>query len=184
MDTQAYMRELLALRQEKDEYFRDDHDSPIPQGERATFVGLRYFPPDFALRVEAQVERLPLSEPIVMATSDGSERLYERYGLLHFAVNDQSVLLTAYRTPGDDEEPLFIPFRDALAGKETYGAGRYLEVDLPQQHEDGEQHVTLDFNLAYNPYCAYNAYYSCPLPPRENTLSVAIRAGERAYHDE
>jgi uncharacterized protein (DUF1684 family) len=180
---QAYSRQLQTLRQEKDAFFREEPDSPISARERATFTGLRYFAPEPTLRVEARVERLPLQQPVVMATSDGSERHYERYALLHFTVDGQPVRLTAYRsTGGDEDESLFIPFRDTLAGSETYGAGRYLEVDPPHQHDGGE-HVVLDFNLAYNPYCAYNEYYSCPIPPRENTLPVEIRAGERIYHD-
>jgi uncharacterized protein len=180
----AYVRALTEMRQQKDDFFREDPDSPIPPIERTIFPGLRYFTPNPDLRVEARVERLKPGEPVVMATSDGSERPFERYALLHFMVDDQHVRLTAYRTPGEIHEPLFIPFRDALAGKETYGAGRYLEVEPPHEHEGGTEHVVLDFNLAYNPFCAYNEHYSCPIPPRENTLPVAVRAGERVYHDE
>lgn len=178
----AYARELATIRQEKDDFFRADPDSPIPAIERTIFPGLKYFPPDPDLRVEARVERLAPSEPVVMATSDGREQRYEPYALLHFDVGDQHVRLTAFRTPGHAHEPLFIPFRDAQAGKETYGAGRYLEIEPPHEHAGGTEHVVLDFNLAYNPYCAYNDAYSCPIPPRENTLPVAIRAGERVYH--
>jgi uncharacterized protein (DUF1684 family) len=129
------------------------------------------------------VERLNPREPVVMATSDGRERPFERFALLHFTIEGQPVQLTGYRAAGDDDDALFIPFRDTLAGKESYGAGRYLDVE-PPHHHGGEEHIVLDFNLAYNPYCAYNESYSCPIPPRENTLPVAIRAGERVYHDE
>jgi uncharacterized protein len=184
MDTEMYAQALDEVRQEKDAYFREEPDSPIPSRERASFAGLKYFPPDPALRLEARVERLDPREPVVMATSDGSEREFERYALLHFAVDGQPVQLTAYRSAGDEDESLFIPFRDAQAGAETYGAGRYLDVEPPHQHGGGEEHVVLDFNLAYNPYCAYNESYSCPIPPRENTLPVAVRAGERVYHDQ
>lgn len=184
-----YVRELEAARQEKDVFFRDEPYSPIPARDRKAFAGLKYFPPDPALRLEARVERLEPREPVVLATSDGRERPMERYALLHFTLAGQPLQLTAYRAAGEDDEgneedeSLFIPFRDALAGKETYGAGRYLDAEPPHQH-GGEDYLVLDFNLAYNPYCAYNEAYSCPIPPRENTLPVPVRAGERMYHDE
>lgn len=183
MDAEGYGRELAAMRQEKDDFFRDEPYSPIPPRERGTFAGLRYFAPDPALRLEATVELLEPREPVVMPTSDGRERPFERYALLHFTLDGQPRHLTGYRAAGDEGESLFIPFRDALAGTETYGAGRYLDVEPPHRH-GGEEHIVLDFNLAYNPYCAYNPSYSCPIPPRENTLPVAIRAGERVYQDE
>jgi uncharacterized protein (DUF1684 family) len=188
-EERAYVRELEEFRGEKDEFFRRSQQSPIPFGERRDFSGLRYFPPNPALRVAATVEPLPEYEEVILTTSDGLQRSFQRYARLRFAVDEASVQLTAYLSPlherqhGDHvhEEPLFIPFRDALAGTETYGAGRYLEVEGP---EDGESTVTLDFNLAYNPYCAYNESYSCPIPPAENRLPVPIRAGERVYHED
>jgi uncharacterized protein len=188
-EEQTYTRELQEFRAEKDAFFREEPQSPIPSKERKDFTGLRYFPPNVALRVAATVEPLPDYEEVVLTTSDGQQRPFQRYATLRFDVDGTSTQLTAYLSPlsqrqhGDHvhEEAMFIPFRDALAGKETYGAGRYVEVDGP---EEGESTVTLDFNLAYNPYCAYNVNYSCPIPSAENTLRVPIRAGEQVYHDD
>ncbi len=185
--SQQYIEAVNELRDEKDDYFRAEPDSPIPPSERDTFEGLRYFPPDPSLRVLARVEPFQQRDRVTMQTSDGMQRPFERYARLHFSVDGQPLQLTAYRTPsGDPEESLFIPFRDALAGRETYGAGRYLDVETDEleREPDGTTVVPLDFNLAYNPYCAYDEHFSCPIPLVENTLPVPIRAGERAYHDE
>lgn len=181
-DADRYIHALDEFRKNKDEDFKEASDSPIPARDRPTFSSLAYFPPDPALRVSATVEPVTGGRGIRMQTSDGRERDYDRAALLRFTLAGQEYHLTAYRTPdGDEDEPYFIPFRDAQAGKETYGAGRYLEVRAPHSHAGEPRQVTLDFNLAYNPYCAYNPGYSCPIPPAENTLTVAIRAGEMTY---
>jgi uncharacterized protein (DUF1684 family) len=179
-----YVRLVEEFRRNKDDDFGSAIDSPIPAGERSAFTGLRYFPPDPALRITASVEKAEGGRAIRMQTSDGQERDYDRAAVLRFPVDGKEYHLTAYRTPdGDEDEPYFIPFRDTQSGKETYGAGRYLEV-RPAHSLSGEaRQVTLDFNLAYNPYCAYNPAYSCPIPPAENTLPIAIRAGEMTYLD-
>jgi uncharacterized protein len=182
---EQYARALAQFRREKDKYLREDPDSPIPEEERATFKGLRYYPPLFPLRVAATVERLPERAIVTIATSDGASREFLRYALLHFTIDGQELLLTGYRDAEDDPEnqQIFIPFREALSGKETYGAGRYLDV-TEDAGPDGAPIAILDFNLAYNPYCAYNENYSCPLTPPENTLPIPIQAGERVYHTE
>jgi Uncharacterized conserved protein len=175
----AYTRELKQRRQEKDAFFRFSPHSPISPQQRRNFAGLRYFPPDRAYRVTATIELLPDQSLVEMATSDGQQQHFIRLAFLHFAINETPQRLTAYRPLHEHgETSLFVPFRDALAGKETYGAGRYL--DLP--FNDGETTLVLDFNEAYQPYCAYSDAYSCPVPPSENTLTSAIRAGERYAH--
>lgn len=183
-DADRYIRAVEEFRHNKDEDFGESADSPIPAHDRPGFTGLRYFPPDPALRIVAAVEKAEGGRSIRMQTSDGQERDYERAAVLRFTIDGQEYHLTAYRTPdGDESEPYFIPFRDAQSGKDTYGAGRYLEVRAPHSHDGEPRQVTLDFNLAYNPYCAYNLAYSCPIPPAENTLPIAIRAGEMTYHN-
>ena len=188
----TYVAEMTSLRREKDAYFRQSPDSPFAHHDQSRFKGLRYFAPDPAWRVNATVDMLPEGPSIIMATSDGQQRPFIRAARLHFSVSGQDGVLTAYRSahnhhhaPGEDhhheDEPWFIPFRDALAGKETYGAGRYLDIE-PREGEANPSAVILDFNLAYNPYCAYAEEYSCPIPPKENTLSVAVRAGEQTFH--
>ncbi len=182
---EQYTRALAQFRREKDQYLREDPDSPIPEEERAAFKGLRYYPPLFVLRLAARVERLPEHAVVTVATSDGASRAFVRYALLHFTLDAQELHLTGYRSEAEDpdSQQIFIPFRDALSGTQTYGAGRYLDV-TEETGPDGAPIAILDFNLAYNPYCAYNENYSCPLTPPENTLPVPIRAGERVYHTE
>ena len=111
-----------------------------------------------------------------METSSGVRKFFVRAGRLEFQIEGQSVQLTAYSNPETDDTDLFIPFRDATSGSETYGSGRYLDTEL---EPDGS--LVLDFNLAYNPYCAYSDGWSCPIPPLENWLKVPVRAGEKTY---
>lgn len=163
--------ELVAFRRAKDSFFAHDPRSPIP--DRTRFEGLRYFEPS-----DQWVFRLPVlagdGTEVTMATSDGQARRYLRGGRVEFVVDGHALSLTLLTSPG--HPGWFVPFRDATAGKETYGAGRYLDLDV-----DEEGMVDLDFNLAYNPYCAYSDAYSCPLPPPENWLRVRVEAGERSY---
>lgn len=166
------MTELDEFRAQKDEFFRTHPQSPLTPEQQQAFAALRYFPEHPDLRFEAVVEPLPEQDEIIMQTSTGDERLYTRYGRFQFTVDGQEAALTIYA----DQHGFFLPFVDALAGTESYGAGRYLE---PQQIDD--QTFLIDFNLAYNPYCAYNERWSCPLTPFENRLSVPIRAGEKLF---
>jgi hypothetical protein len=169
------MDALERFRREKDEVFRLDPDSPLDPAQRRSFTGLRYFPANPALDLTLNLEPYQPPSQVEIQTTTGEVRLYERYGRIAFAVDGREVGLTVYRSP----DGYFLPFADALAGKETYGAGRYLE---PEPAPDGRLHI--DFNLAYNPYCAYNARWSCPITPAENRLPVPIRAGEMIFeHD-
>ena len=166
---------LRVHRRDKDEIFRGHH-SPLRSGARSAFEGLVYYDPDPGFVYRLEIEQAT-SEAITVETSDGDERIHKRVGTVTFDVGSVAASLTLYDTghPG-----LFLPFRDATSGNETYGAGRYLDLELELElNDDGT--VTIDFNLAYNPLCAYNKAYSCPLAPVENWLSVPIRAGERAY---
>ena len=166
------MDALERFRREKDDVFRLDPDSPLDPEQRRVFAGLRYFPPNLSLDLALEVEELEPKPEVEMLTTTGDLRRYERFGYVTFEVEGQRVRLTVFRI-GDD---FFLPFTDALAGKETYGAGRYLE---PERLPDGRLRV--DFNLAYNPYCAYSPRWSCPITPAENRLPVAIRAGEMTF---
>jgi len=167
MDTEM----LLRYRRARDEFFRDDPRSPLPPERRTGFGGLAYYDPNPDLVFRVEVEPVP-AEPVTIATTDGQERVYHRVGKVRIPIEGTEVELALFST---GHEGLFLPFRDATSGTETYGAGRYL--DLPAPGEDGM--VEIDFNLAYNPFCAYNDAYSCALPPYENWLEVPIRAGEK-----
>lgn len=166
------MSELDDFRREKDEFFKHEIQSPLTREQKKTFAGLSYFLENPALRLEVTVTPAEAKATIQMQTSTGSVQPYQKHGRFKFTVDGQEAELTIYA--GD--YGYFLPFVDALAGSETYGAGRYLEpVPL------GGGKFLVDFNLAYNPYCAYNPNWSCPIPPKENRLTVPIRAGEKVF---
>ena len=168
---------VRAFRADKDEYFRTGARSPLPEPARAGFAGLPYFPVNEALRFDGlRLEPYLGSEPTSFAipTSDDRLRPAERAGTLRFEVNDVPCSLTAYTFEGGSAESVFVPFLDGTTGLESYGAGRYLDIE----REDDETYV-LDFNLAYHPSCVYDMKFSCPLTPSENRLPVRIEAGER-----
>jgi hypothetical protein len=168
------MNDLEEFRREKDEFFRSSHHSPLLPEQKASFRGLRYFSPNDELDLAVEVERFPAGDEVLMQTTTGDVQGYERFGRFTFQVDGQRAALTIFH----NENGYFLPFTDSLAGAETYGAGRYLE---PERLPDGR--FAVDFNLAYNPYCAYNQAWSCPITPAENRLKVPIRAGEKVFQD-
>jgi len=168
------MTSLQEFRKMKDDLFTHDGSSPLTPEQKKGFKGLRYFPPNASLNLEVTVEEFPDKQRIEMQTTTGEIQVYERYGKFHFSVDDHHAELTIYHST----DGYFLPFVDSLARKDTYPAGRYLEPE-----DLGNNRFRVDFNLAYNPYCAYNEYWSCPLTPFENHLKVPIRAGEKLYHD-
>ena len=171
------MSELTELRAEKNDFFKNYPQSPLTPEQQRDFTGLEYFPENDGLRLDIKVERLFEQQPIQMQTSTGGVQTYIRYGKFKFEVDGQPAELTIYQ----NENGYFLPFVDSLAGKETYPAGRYLEPEpLPG---DGDRFL-VDFNVAYNPYCAYNEMWSCPITPAENRLKVPIRAGEKLFEHE
>jgi len=176
-----YVRAIEQMRREKDFFFKEDWRSPIPAPLRGAMKGLDYFPVDPAYRFRTRLTRYPNPETVVLATSKGAPREMIRYGYFEFEVGGEKQRLDAFKAvspPGHthEETSLFVPFRDATSGKESYGAARYLDIE-----EQGSGEHVLDFNLAYNPYCAYSDDYVCPFPPRQNWLGVPIRAGERNF---
>ena len=169
------MSELTDFRREKDEFFGRHPQSPLTSEQKRGFVGLQYFPENEALRLEVQAEPLVDQQPMQMQTSTGGVQTYVRHARFKFQVEGQEAELTIYQ----NENGYFLPFVDSLAGKETYPAGRYLEPEsLPGNR------FLVDFNLAYNPNCAYNEMWSCPITPAENRLKVPIRAGEKLFDHE
>jgi uncharacterized protein (DUF1684 family) len=173
----SYPDALQAWRADKDEAFREANDSPIPAENRLGFLGLPYFPVNEALRFEGlMLEPYAGTDPVSfqIETTDGKLRPYVRAGTFRFKAGDAEQRLTAYSTDAMASGSLFVPFMDATTGAETYGAGRYLDLD-----QDADGTYTLDFNLAYHPLCVYDPKYSCPLTPAENRLPVRIEAGER-----
>ncbi len=174
-DASHYAHETDLHRRSKDEAFRSEPWSPVPQSERRHFQGLLYFPADIAWVLTAKVTPVGRAEPFEMATSTGEPRLQVRAARLDIQTPAGPATLFAYKDAGGARtSTLFLPFRDATSGKETYGAGRYLDLE-----ETGHSKIEVDFNLAYSPYCAYSEAYSCPLPPAENWLKIAVTAGEK-----
>jgi uncharacterized protein (DUF1684 family) len=171
--------EIERERQAKDGYFKQMSDSPIPYGERQAFAGLKYYPVNASYRFKVKLNEYPSPETIVMSTSAGTQREYLRVGYFEFSLENTQHKLQVYKSPpasGNGKQLLFVPFRDNTSGVETYGAGRY--IDIPE-NETGN--YELDFNKAYNPYCAYSEDYVCPMTPPENWLEVWVRAGEKRY---
>ena len=168
------MSELTDFRAAKDAYFRGEPDSPLEAAQRPAFAGLAYYEENSALALELEPEVFDDHEVVEMQTSTGALAPYLRWARIRFDVDGREVALTIFRDAASGA--LFLPFVDANAGGETYGAGRYLEL-----HPLPGGKLLVDFNYSYNPYCAYNAQWSCPIPPAENRLAVAIRAGERTF---
>lgn len=174
-----HKKEILAVRKDKERFFKTSQDSPLTTEQQMSFKELSYFPVDIAYRVSARYQRLEKPVEFRIQTSTGHQRVYVTIGRLDFTLAGQALTLFAYQEKGQEangRNSLFVPFTDQTTGKDTYAAGRYL--DLPEPKGDS---VVLDFNLAYNPYCAYNYNFSCPVPPPENQLDAAIKAGEKLF---
>ena len=173
----SYADAVLGYRADKDRFFRDSAGSPIPADERPSFEGLTYYPVDEAMVIDdLALGPYAGTEPVrfEIPTSDGRLRPAERAGVFQFVLEGRDLSITAYRFAGGTNGSLFVPFLDATSGVETYGAGRYLDIEA---EDDGT--YSLDFNLAYHPSCAYDPRFSCPITPPENRLPVRVEAGER-----
>jgi len=169
---------LQKSRQEKDAFYKTAEDSPIPHSERHHFQGLKYFPPDPKFRFETKLRRHDHPELVTMTTSKGTRNRYHRIGYFELEITGRKVRLQAYKSAEREDNDVFVPFKDTTSGKESYGSARYLDLE-----ESRDDNYVIDFNYSYNPYCAYSEDYVCPFPPRENWLEIAVRAGEKKYHD-
>jgi uncharacterized protein (DUF1684 family) len=178
-----YVQTLLKDRADKNEELITDEKSPLTEEDKKDFKGLHYYPPDEKYRVVATLERF--DNPFHFKMKTTTERLpeYATYGRISFQIKDTTYQLFVYQNielmkkPGY-EKYLFIPFNDNTNAETTYGGGRFMDTYIPE----GDT-LILDFNKAYNPYCAYNSKYSCPIPPEENFLDTRIEAGELKWHD-
>ena len=173
-----YPEQIQQWRAEKDAFMRQSAQSPVPAGQRASFPRLDYFPVDPTYRTPAALEELPGGPTMEMPTSTGQVRKMRRVGRLSFTLKGRRFALTAFvEADQTDMRRLFVPFGDLTNTSDTYRGGRYLDLD-----RTATAIYDLDFNKAYNPFCYYNASYDCPIPPPENRLDIAIRAGEKAHH--
>ena len=177
-----YAEVVMKERMKKDEECRDPKVSPFDPEDQKTFTGLKYYPYNPAFRVKAKVEKI--ANPVVFKMKTTTERRpeYRTYAKVSFTIQGKDCSLFVYQPvsrmgqPGF-EQYLFLPFTDESSGRETYGGGRFLDLQIPSGNE-----MVIDFNACYNPYCAYSHRYSCPVPPEENDLPVSISAGEKPYH--
>lgn len=171
LNPEAYAQTIDTERSQKNNFFKTNSESPIV--DKSNFTGLSYFPANLSYRLTARLEPFAdKTQKMVVKLSDGSEEVYEKFGHAVFSLDGEVYRLLVVKQNGT----ISILFKDATSNQETYGGGRYL--DIAPESIQGNQ-LILDFNLAYNPYCAYNHSYACPLPPDENTLPIPIRAGER-----
>jgi len=173
IDMRKTASKLDDFRAEKDDFFANDPRSPLNPHQRRLFKRLAYFDENPRLVIKAKIDRGVEPGEVRMETTTGKEQVYRRYGVVRFQAGGEAAQVTLFSSDASHE--LFLPFRDATSGKETYAAGRYLDL-----HAHGDD-IVIDFNYPYNPNCAYDAAWSCPLPPAENWLKVAIRAGEKDF---
>lgn len=166
-------------RKDKEEFMKSGDGSPFLK-DTIPFQGLKYFPLNEKFNIKAKLEPIEEKKVVLLGTSDGIEQKYLEYAHAIFTLDgvQNKLLILEVMDMGPQRGKLFLAFADETSGIETYGAGRYLDVKKVPTATTME----LDFNLAYNPYCAYVDNFSCPFPPKENLLKVAVLAGEKSYH--
>jgi len=177
MGKTVYQQELNAS-------YKDASKSPLKKKDLRQFKGLDFFDIDSTFIVSAKLVRTANAPTFKMATTTDRKPLYKEYGKLHFTLQKQNCELTIYQSQDDlrDEkykDYLFLPFTDDTSGEESYGGGRYM--DIMTTDITVENTVILNFNNTYNPYCAYNEKYSCPITPRKNHLDLEIKAGVKVF---
>ncbi len=180
LSPEEYKTQLAKEREEKDLFMRNSLESPFAKSAEK-FKGLSYFEADLSYKVNAKLVEIPSKKMLLLGTSSGEEERYLEYAFAEFELNGKQnkLLILELVNAGATKGTLFLAFADNTSANETYGAGRYLDIKkIP-----GATSIELDFNKAYNPYCAYNDNYSCPFPPKENFLDIPIYAGERKYHE-
>jgi hypothetical protein len=161
--------------------FKNPEESPLSTKDLKNFEGLEFFDIDTSFILTAQFVRTPAEAPFAMPTTTDRKPVYVKYGEVYFQLKTKTIKLNIYQNQELIKKPeyvdyLFLPFTDKTNGKTTYSGGRYLDIRIPE----GDS-IILNFNKAYNPYCAYNGKYSCPIPPSENNLPVSIPAGVKVY---
>jgi uncharacterized protein len=178
---QDYQKELLAYQAEQNAEFRNPEKSPLTKSDLKKFKGLEFFHINEKYRVLTKVVRTPESNPFLMETTTERRPVYQKYADLIFEIDGVEYKLEVYQNHDLMNKPefkdyLFLPFRDLTNGEETYGGGRYISLSIPEGNE-----MVIDFNKAYNPYCAYNSAYSCPIVPVVNRLNLRVEAGVKGW---
>lgn len=178
-DSSALLKEIAAFQQELLHEYNNPETTPIKPSSAKDFRGIHFFPVDTSFTVLAKFIRTSDAPVFSMPTSGSIAKQYVKYAEAVFMLKGKEYKLNIYRSVELSKQPkyrryLFLPFRDGTSGKETYGGGRYLDLQIPI-----DDTIVLDFNKAYHPYCAYTDGYNCPIPPRDNTLPLKIEAGVR-----
>lgn len=173
----SYLQEIAQYQSKLNTEYSNPETSPLEPQDLQKFTGLPFFPISEDYRIVARFVRTPGSKPFKMPTSTDRLPIYEKYGEAHFELDSLRIVLPIYQNHALRETEkyrnhLFLPFKDLTNGTDSYGGGRYLDLEIPA----GDT-IILDFNKAYNPYCAYSSRYSCPIPPKENRIPLAIKAG-------
>ncbi|OGS74358.1 MAG: hypothetical protein A3F91_04245 [Flavobacteria bacterium RIFCSPLOWO2_12_FULL_35_11] len=179
----THENEIKLFQYELNREFADAATSPLTEEGLKTFKALEFFDIDENYNIEADFELTPGTPIFEMQTTTDRLPLYRKYGIAHFTLNGKKMALSIYQSQElmitvEYAEHLFLPFNDATNGTLTYGGGRFIDLEIPKE---GSKTIRIDFNKAYNPYCAYNHTFSCPIPPSENNLPVAIPVGVKAY---
>jgi uncharacterized protein (DUF1684 family) len=169
-----YVNALQNERREKNRSFMISEDSPLKPEQKMRFKGLDYFSPDESWVFSAQWIPVNHADTLFLSMNSGEYEPIVVLGRVEFRVQGKLYSMTAFLNPYDEEFPVFIPFKDKTSGIESYGGGRYLGA-----RENKEGQILLDFNKAYNPFCAYNEDYTCFFPPAENNLPFPVTAGEK-----
>jgi uncharacterized protein (DUF1684 family) len=168
------------FRIELNNQFQDSLESPLKENDRLSFSHLEFFELKLEYAVLAKIEVIDSAKPFMMSTTTGRKAIYQKYARAHFTLKGEEHFLYLYQShrllqKGGYEDYLFLPFTDLSNGSESYGGGRFIDLRIPA----GDS-LLIDFNKAYNPYCAYNSRYSCPIPPKENHLNIKALAGTKA----
>ncbi len=175
------IRRVLLFQDNLNKDFASEETSPLKSKDLENFKSIEFFKIDTSFCVHARFVRTPYETPFIMKTTTGREPLYVQYGEAFFTILDKEYVLKIYQNQGlktqiEYEDYLFLPFTDLTNGDTTYGGGRFIDLKIPE----GDS-ILIDFNTAYNPYCAYNERYSCPIPPPENDLDLKISVGVKRY---
>ena len=176
-NTAQYTERIEADRDRQFKYLKFNLESPLTEAQKGDLDQLDFYPVDETFKVKARLEPLEVKTMVQIPLTDGSVEKYVRHSFAVFQLKGQEVKVLLLQAADEaDKRNFFLAFADATSGEETYGGGRYLNL-----RQDGQRSITIDFNLAYNPYCAYNPDFACPIPPKENILEISIPAGEKNY---
>lgn len=175
------LADIRKFQNELNKKFKDEEESPLIGKDRKKFKGLNFFPIDTSYRVKATFIRTANELPFLMPTTTSRKSKEVKYGEIHFKINGKELSLNVYQNVNlklteEYKNYLFLPYSDLTNGDETYGGGRYIDLSIPESDS-----IIVDFNKSYNPYCAYNPNYSCPIVPGENMLDTEILAGVKAF---